>query len=161
MERFLRDKLPDGLFYSVSPVRRRTMQRIRSSGNLTTEARLKAALAQAGIRGWKVNYRAIKAIPDFYFPINRFAIFVDGCFWHGCPTCGHIPKTNSEFWKAKIIRNRERDEANRLALEGQGIIVLRLWEHELADSLSTCIKNIRTILMSRENITNETAQERR
>jgi DNA mismatch endonuclease, patch repair protein len=149
MERFLRDKLPDGKFYDVSPKDRRMMQRIRGSGNHSTEARLRAALVRAGIRGWKVNFRVANASPDFYFPKERFALFVDGCFWHGCPICGHIPKKNAEFWKAKLARNRERDHDNKVSLEGHGIIVLRFLEHELTVSLHKCIQDVRTIITQR------------
>jgi len=148
MESILRQKLPRGKFNNVSRERSRIMQKIRSSGNLTTEARLRAALVKSGIKGWKVNYRSMNVATDFFFPADRIAIFVDGCFWHACPICGHIPKTNSEFWKAKIGLNRKRDKANTLILEGQGVLVIRFWEHELADSLSTCIEKIRAALSS-------------
>ena len=73
----------------------------------------------------------IRGRPDFYFPIQQLAIFVDGCFWHGCATCGHTPRTRSKFWAAKFERNQARDLANGTALNEAGVGVLRIWEHEL------------------------------
>ncbi|HZU16238.1 MAG TPA: very short patch repair endonuclease [Candidatus Dormibacteraeota bacterium] len=67
---------------------------------------------------------------DFVFPEAKVAIYVDGCFWHGCPEHGTFPKRNSDWWREKIERNRERDaDTNRLLTE-QGWMVVRIWEHE-------------------------------
>lgn len=73
--------------------------------------------------------------PDFFFAAQRLAVFVDGCFWHGCPRCGHVPKTNSSFWALKIGRNVARDKAVVVALRKTGIKAVRVWEHELHDSV--------------------------
>ena len=109
------------------------MQGVRSKGARTTERRLRAALVRAGIQGWKVNAGGIVGCPDFYFPEQKVAIFVDGCFWHGCPKCKRrLPKTNRDFWQRKIERNRKRDLRNARLLRNQGISVIRIWEHELA-----------------------------
>jgi DNA mismatch endonuclease (patch repair protein) len=59
------------------------------------------------------------------------AVFVDGCFWHGCPQCGHVPKTRSPFWEAKFQRNRMRDARNARKLRQLGVCVIRVWEHSL------------------------------
>lgn len=83
--------------------------------------------------------------PDFFFPSEKLAVFVDGCFWHGCPTCGHVPKSNSAFWRAKIQRNRERDESATEKLEAIGIKVIRFWEHELLHP-SFCFGHIAKLL---------------
>jgi len=69
--------------------------------------------------------------PDFVFPARRLAVFVDGCFWHGCPRHGTMPKGNRSFWRAKITRNRERDREVGAELRRLGWKVLRVWEHEL------------------------------
>lgn len=69
--------------------------------------------------------------PDFVFPKLMMAVFVDGCFWHGCPQHATQPKTNARFWRDKIARNQARDrQANRL-LRKLGWRVVRIWEHEL------------------------------
>jgi DNA mismatch endonuclease, patch repair protein len=57
-------------------------------------------------------------------------VFIDGCFWHGCPDHGTTPRTNSRFWSEKIARNRERDLDTTERLEAEGWVVLRFWEHE-------------------------------
>ena len=70
--------------------------------------------------------------PDFTFRRERVAVFVDGCFWHGCPRHGTMPAGNRAFWQAKLARNAERDRAVTRALRKAGWKVLRIWEHDLA-----------------------------
>lgn len=67
------------------------------------------------------------------FTRARVAVFVDGCFWHGCPQHGATPKANAGFWEPKIARNKERDGAVTDALERGGWTVIRVWEHEPVD----------------------------
>lgn len=67
--------------------------------------------------------------PDLVFRPQRVAVFVDGCFWHGCPDHATWPKTNAAFWQAKIERNRARDESTDERLRRDGWTVLRFWEH--------------------------------
>jgi DNA mismatch endonuclease (patch repair protein) len=67
---------------------------------------------------------------DIAFTRAKVAVFVDGCFWHGCPDHGSTPRTNSAFWSAKIGRNRSRDADTTERLESLGWSVLRFWEHE-------------------------------
>lgn len=69
--------------------------------------------------------------PDVVFTRRKVAVFVDGCFWHGCPVHGTLPKkTNRGYWTEKIARNQERDRRNKLLLESDGWIVIRAWGHE-------------------------------
>src|SRR5579875_2266553 len=131
MERYLQIRLGSSKFDDVDEVRSRTMSAIRGKGNKSTELALRMALVRAKISGWKMHPLHVKGKPDFFFPRQRIAIFVDGCFWHGCPACGHTPSTRKQFWSAKLRRNRERDLAAVAALETAGITVLRIWEHEL------------------------------
>jgi DNA mismatch endonuclease (patch repair protein) len=106
------------------------MSRIRGSGNKDTELRLIAIFHAHRIIGWRRNSK-LPGKPDFVFPFQRLAVFVDGCYWHGCPKHYTRPKSNRAFWDAKIARNRQRDrEVNRL-LKGKGWRVLRIWEHAL------------------------------
>ena len=142
MEKALRKHLPGGTFKGVSPQRSRTMSAIRGRGNKTTEARFRMALVRAGITGWKVRPRGLLSNPDFYFPDRNVVVFLDGCFWHGCPKCGHIPNTRRRFWKAKIERNRLRDRQTTLKLRVQGFRVLRNWEHELNENAQGCIRRL-------------------
>ncbi|MGA1871864.1 MAG: very short patch repair endonuclease [bacterium] len=146
MERLLKEKLPGGKFCDVKPNHRRIMKSVRGKGNKTTEGRFRAALISAGISGWKLNIRTIEGSPDFFFEKEKIAIFLDGCFWHGCELCGHIPKKNRSFWEAKITRNKERDIQNTALLKNKGIVVIRFWEHELGVSLPKCIARVRRII---------------
>lgn len=146
MESSLKKKLPGGKFENVRPKHRRIMQGVRGKGNRTTEKRFRGALIKTSIRGWKLNYKEIKGSPDFYFPIEKVAVFLDGCFWHGCDKCGHVPKKNSVFWSAKFARNKERDELTNTNLEASGILVLRFWEHEIKESLESCISKLLSTL---------------
>jgi DNA mismatch endonuclease (patch repair protein) len=69
--------------------------------------------------------------PDFIFPKLKLAIFVDGCFWHGCPKHGTNPKSNRPYWHRKLSRNKNRDRLVTQTLRQAGWRVLRIWEHEL------------------------------
>lgn len=72
----------------------------------------------------------IRVRPDFVFRRSQVAVFVDGCFWHCCPTHGAIPRANADYWRPKLARNRERDQEVTSALEKAGWAVVRVWEHE-------------------------------
>src|SRR5262249_54282670 len=122
MERRLKAFLPGGVFANVSSVRSRSMSRIRGRDNRTTERGLRMALVRSGLRGWTMHPK-LPGRPDFYFADKRLAVFVDGCFWHGCRRCGHVPATRSEFWNAKLKRNRQRDRLTTSRLKSQGISV--------------------------------------
>jgi DNA mismatch endonuclease (patch repair protein) len=111
------------------------MSAIRGKHARSTERALRMALIRAGIRGWQLHPSGIPGKPDIYFPKQKTAIFVDGCFWHGCPKCGHIPKTRSNFWAAKIRGNQGRDRANTRRLRESEMAVLRIWEHSLIDAV--------------------------
>jgi DNA mismatch endonuclease (patch repair protein) len=146
MEKHLRNLLPGGKFSGVSVDRSHLMRSVRSKGNKTTETRLRSALVKHKIRGWKVRPVGVPGNPDFVFPKPKVAIFVDGCFWHGCPICGRVPRTNSQFWAAKIASNRRRDKIIIRRLRADGFLVLRLWEHSLNANLSACVRRIRSLL---------------
>lgn len=131
MEKRLKKYLKKGAFENVPNVRSRTMSAIRGKYNATTELRLRMALIRNGIKGWTLHAKELPGNPDFYFAKEKVAVFVDGCYWHGCPKCGHIPKTRTQFWEAKIKRNQERDKKKRAELRKGGILTIRIWEHEL------------------------------
>jgi DNA mismatch endonuclease (patch repair protein) len=143
MENYLRSKLYGGRFHQVTPQRSRIMSSIRGKSNKSTEGILRMALVRAGMKGWQLHAN-LPGRPDFYFPSSRTAIFVDGCFWHGCARCGHVPKTNRPFWAAKIARNRQRDRRNRRILVHEQISVLRFWEHDLRQSLARCVRIVQS-----------------
>lgn len=145
MERALRQLLPEGGFASAAGNSRR-MSAIRATKNRSTEARLRAWLARGGVRGWRLRPAGLPGKPDFLFPEARVVVFVDGCFWHGCPRCGNVPGKNRPYWSAKIAGNAARDARNTARLAEQGYRVLRLWEHELAEAPAACVDRIRVLL---------------
>lgn len=106
------------------------MSRVRSKGNKATEDRLMSLFRQNRIKGWRRNYKLF-GNPDFVFPEMKIAVFVDGEFWHGHPTKGQIPKSNTKFWIEKIERNKKRDREVNYYLDRKGWKVVRIWQHEL------------------------------
>jgi DNA mismatch endonuclease (patch repair protein) len=106
------------------------MGKVRSTGNRSTEGRVEAALNNAGIEGWE-KHPPIEGKPDFFFPIQSVLLFVDGCYWHGCPLHVRYPADNADYWRKKILRNQQRDTHVRRKLRQQGYHVMRVWEHEL------------------------------
>lgn len=110
--------------------RSEVMSRIRGSGNKETELALCAILRSEGITGWRRHY-PITGRPDFVFPRLKVTIFVDGCFWHGCPKHSNQPVNNRSFWKKKLAGNKVRDRYVTRLLRRAGWRVVRVWEHEL------------------------------
>ena len=109
------------------------MATVRSSGNKTTELKLIQIFRHFGIKGWRRNQR-LHGKPDFVFKTARVVVFVDGCFWHGCPEHLRQPVDNRQYWKDKISRNIQRDRTMTKKLQRLGWIVLRLWEHDLQNA---------------------------
>jgi DNA mismatch endonuclease (patch repair protein) len=93
---------------------------------------LRRLLHAAGLR-YRVEHR-VPGLPrrtvDIALPGRRLAVFVDGCFWHGCPDHSRPPRSNTDWWVAKLAANRERDRSTTAHLEAAGWTVLRIWEHE-------------------------------
>ncbi|HWV51726.1 very short patch repair endonuclease [Pseudorhodoplanes sp.] len=106
------------------------MSRVKSRGNQLTEMRLIELFRTHGFVGWRRNARLFGR-PDFVFRKQRVAVFVDGCFWHGCPRHGSVPASNREFWSAKLERNKKRDRLVVRELKKRGWTPLRIWQHEL------------------------------
>ncbi|WP_368427925.1 very short patch repair endonuclease [Sulfuricaulis sp.] len=112
--------------------RARVMSRNRSKGTKSTELRFRSLLVRSGIRGWKLGTRSgLPGTPDVVFRREKVAIFLDGCFWHGCSKCRSIPSTNRPFWVKKIGGNKKRDRYVVKQLKASGWKPLRLWEHDL------------------------------
>ncbi len=138
------------------------MSRIRGRGNKETELALMGLFRRHGIAGWRrhasLKFKvqsptfkvqssrstsprpspqrgegaAFRVRPDFVFPKLKVAVFVDGCFWHGCPKHATWPAHNRAFWQRKLTGNKARDRLVTRTLRRQGWRVLRIWEHELA-----------------------------
>lgn len=145
MDKRLRDILGGDVFHGTCETRSKTMSAIRGSGNKTTEQRLKMAFVRARISGWKLQVKNLPGRPDFFFVQQGLAVFVDGCFWHHCPKCGHLPKSRSEYWTEKLAINKRRDARNSRKLAALGIQKLRIWEHELKtpEGIQRTLKRVR------------------
>lgn len=112
------------------------------------EQAVRSALHRLGLR-FRKHARPLKGLPcqaDAVFPREKVAVFVDGCFWHGCPQHGRIPKDRNGYWAAKLGRNMERDERNNRALAEAGWLALRYWEHE---DLARIALDVRTVVLRR------------
>ena len=117
-----------------------------TSRDTKAEVRLRSLLHQRG-RRFRKNLRvAGEAKPhraDIVFTRARVAVFVDGCFWHGCPTHGRQPRANPGYWEAKLARNTERDRQTDADLAAAGWTVVRVWEHEPVEAAATIIEAAR------------------
>lgn len=113
--------------------RSEVMSRIKGKGNKDTELVMIQILRRSHISGWRRN-QAVLGKPDFIFPKNKVALFVDGCFWHSCPKHSNMPKNNQGFWREKLQKNKDRDKFVTHELRKSGWKVIRVWEHELANS---------------------------
>lgn len=114
--------------FNTTPERSALMSKIRSRANQSTEMAMIALLKKHKLSGWRRN-SPLLGKPDFIFPTHRVALFVDGCFWHGCKTCGHVPRQNSDYWHDKFQANMRRDRKVSRLLRCKGWTVLRVWEH--------------------------------
>ncbi len=112
--------------------RSQVMAAIRSHGNKDTELKLAAILRAHRITGWR-RQQPLPGKPDFVFRRHRLAVFVDGCFWHGCRWHCRMPKSRQGFWRPKISRNKARDVVVGRLLRRTGWRILRFWEHSLRD----------------------------
>jgi len=106
------------------------MERVRSRYNKSTELEFIKVMRGKKITGWRRNYPLLGK-PDFVFPKSRVAVFVDGCFWHGCPKHCRMPSSNSDYWADKIGGNIRRDRRVTRKLRAAGWSVIRFWEHDL------------------------------
>lgn len=137
-------------------VRSRNMAAVRSR-DTKPEIRLRRALWQRGLRYFtshgysRLTKTRLPGSPDILFPSARLAVFVDGCFWHGCPIHYTAPDSNSEFWRRKLQQNRDRDRRVTEQLETQGWTVLRVWEHDVqGDGLVEVVDSIQLLVERQE-----------
>ncbi|WP_354115318.1 very short patch repair endonuclease [Bradyrhizobium sp. LA7.1] len=106
------------------------MARVKGRNNAATELLLARTFRRFRVSGWRRGAQLFGR-PDFIFKEKRLAVFVDGCFWHGCPLHGGFPKTNRSFWRQKLTRNSQRDREVNRTLRKLGWTTLRIWQHEL------------------------------
>jgi DNA mismatch endonuclease (patch repair protein) len=105
------------------------------------EVRFRSTLWRRGFR-YRKHVRGLPGNPDIVFSRQRLCVFIDSCFWHGCPAHLRRPKSNEEYWTQKIDRNVARDRAATAELLGLGWQVLRIWEHDLREDFLGCVDQI-------------------
>ncbi len=122
------------------------MSRIRSR-DTKPELKLRRLLWARGLRGYRVHSK-LPGKPDLAWASRKVAIFVDGCFWHGCPSCGdgRAPTSNTGYWDAKLRMNQQRDAKRTQELEAMGWRVLRFWEHEVLNDTSKVAARVEKVL---------------
>jgi DNA mismatch endonuclease (patch repair protein) len=104
--------------------------------NTKPEILLRQALTRLGLR-YRVELAPVESVrskADIVFPGPKIAVFVHGCFWHGCPEHHRATKSNTKWWADKIAANRARDKQTRMALEAASWTVVQVWEHEAPGS---------------------------
>jgi DNA mismatch endonuclease (patch repair protein) len=119
-----------------------TLMRANRRADTKPEQALRSELHRRGLRFRKdrlVRVGELRVKVDIVFPRRRVAVFVDGCFWHGCPEHGHVPRANSAYWGLKLARNAARDQRTTESLRGAGWQVIRLWEHTPADDAAEIV----------------------
>lgn len=145
--------------------RSEVMARIKGRGNQCTEIAFMSLMRRSGIAGWRrhrliplcstqarpMRGRRPSVRPDFVFPAFKLAVFIDGCFWHGCAQHGAWPATNEQFWSDKIQGNIKRDRRVATSLRREGWSVLRVWEHELRDDERVMTRLRRAITRCKDN----------
>ncbi|MGC9436459.1 very short patch repair endonuclease [Streptomyces sp. WG5] len=137
---------PEGSWAS-SAARRRNMQAIRSR-DTKPEILIRRLVHATGLR-YRVAARPLpdlRRTADMVFRSAKVAVFIDGCYWHGCPEHYVPPKTNSGYWSEKVVRNIKRDRDTDERLREAGWLVLRFWEHEPSD---TCADKIAATVLGR------------
>jgi DNA mismatch endonuclease, patch repair protein len=116
------------------------MGRVRHE-NTPIEKTLRSAVWRRGAR-FRVHPSGLPGRPDFVSVSRKVAVFVDGCFWHGCPKCYVAPKERAPFWRAKIEYNRRRRERVRLELRSLGWTVLEVWGHEIEGDIDAVVERV-------------------
>ena len=131
---------------------RRIMQATPSQ-DTHPEMVFRSAIHREGLRFRKKRRPepSLKCTADVVFPTQRICVFIDGCFWHGCPLHFNVPRINKSWWAEKIADNRKRDRRQTQLLQSLGWTVLRLWEHQVYDDLPATVRQICTLVADRTN----------
>lgn len=136
--------------WASTPGTRASMKANRGR-DTSPELMVRRRLHALGFR-YRVSFRPISTVrrtADIVFTRAKVAVFIDGCFWHGCPEHYQAPARNAEFWMIKRLRNRERDNETNDRLAREGWLPLRFWEHEVARDVSSVAASIADAIASR------------
>ncbi|HBB29535.1 MAG TPA: very short patch repair endonuclease [Clostridiales bacterium] len=119
--------------------RRKIMQAVKSKSKL--EDIIAKELWKRNIR-YRRNVKSLFGKPDIAIKKYKVVIFVDACFWHGCSLHGAIPKSNIDFWKAKLDRNKKRDSIVNSFYKENGWYIFRVWEHDIKEDFELTMERI-------------------
>lgn len=138
-----------------SPTVRKVMQAVPGR-NTVPEKALRSILHRMGLR-FRIDsepVRSIRCKADIIFPKAKVSVFIDGCFWHGCPKHFQPPKTNTDWWLEKVRDNQERDKRKTMLIKKYEWVVLRYWEHEIqgANAIKTANKIYRVVTKRHQEI---------
>lgn len=133
---------------TISAQRRSEVMRAVRSNDTKIEVLFRKKLWAKGKR-YRKNCRNVIGKPDIAFPGKKIAIFIDSCFWHGCPYHCRMPNSNKSYWIEKIKRNKERDKKVTRQLKKSGWKVLRFWEHSIQRDLSGCLKKVYSVFSAK------------
>ncbi|WP_214795876.1 MULTISPECIES: very short patch repair endonuclease [unclassified Exiguobacterium] len=135
---------------SFNSNKKNNMKYVKSK-NTNLEMKVRRRLWKEGIR-YKTNVKSLFGTPDIAFPNLKIVVFIDSCFWHGCPQHFRLPPKKQEFWKLKIQRNTERDnEISRHYIE-ENWTILRFWEHEINNNLENVVTTIIYYVNEKSNL---------
>jgi DNA mismatch endonuclease (patch repair protein) len=137
--------------------RRKTMQHIRSKGTKIEET-ISKALWKKGVR-FRRHQKDLPGKPDFSIKKYKLAVFLDSCFFHGCPEHAVIPKTNTEYWTAKMERNQKRDRKVNEMYKEMDWTVLRFWEHEVKKNKDDVVNTIVNAIKKKSELFKCTCKE--
>lgn len=113
------------------------------SKGTSPEIKLRKGLRNVALGDYRINYKKVPGSPDIAYEKKKIAIFVHGCFWHGCSKCNRsLSKSNRSFWKQKIKRNKERDKEKVKFLRAEGWTVITVWEHEIKSNVDKVVREI-------------------
>lgn len=129
------------------------MARIRSK-NTKPEKLLRSELWRRGLR-YRIHGQGLPGRPDIVFRGPKVAVYVDGCFWHGCPQHYTFPRSRRDYWRSKLRRNVERDQNQTAELEREGWRVIRIWEHEIMDDLQQTADTVAAVVQHVEGAPRE------
>lgn len=126
---------------TFTPEKRSEIMRAVKGKDTTLETRVRSALWRLGLR-FRKNVASLPGKPDIAFTRKKVVVFIDSCFWHGCPRHLRRPQSNQDYWEAKIDGNRQRDAQIDAAYSEMSWRVIRIWEHELKEDFHHCLARI-------------------
>lgn len=134
--------------------RSENMSRIKGKDS-QPEVKLRKAIWKRGYRYHKHKQLPSKTTPDFVFTKKKVAVYVDGCFWHGCPQHYVPPINDAPFWAEKLKQNVRRDVLKTLELQMLGWRVIRIWSHEIDEDLDAAVERVLRVVVAGEEPDNE------